>query len=78
MKIKEWKYDDMMKKITCYGDRWQAIDVKRSSELGTAVVEDGYVTIENRIEVIKETAKAVQVKIADTWTEWFPKSAIVF
>ena len=76
MKIKEWKYNEIMDRVLSYGDLWMSIDVKRSGEFNMAEVVDGYVTLECRFEVLKETEKAVYANIADSWKTWIPKSAL--
>lgn len=78
LKIKEWKYDDMMSKVTRYGDRWMDITVERDADnFDTPKVEDGFITFTGRVEVERETEKALKLRLADSWSEWFPKSAIV-
>lgn len=78
MKVKEWKYNELMKKVTFYGDMWMNMDVERDSEnFDLPKVEDGYIKFTCRCEVIKETEKAVFVEIANCWKEWMPKSAVV-
>lgn len=80
LKIKEWKYDDMMSKVTRYGDKWMEINSwEREEEFGTVIVdEDKNVHYTGRYEVVKETAKAFQISFEfGAWTEWFPKSAVV-
>lgn len=80
MKVKEWKYDDMMKKVSSYGDLWMNIDVERDHEKfdTPAVDENGYITFTCKTEIVKETEKAIRVSFAQgAWTEWFPKSAVI-
>lgn len=78
LKIKEWKYDDMMSKVTRFGDKWMDLDfVRTDDELKMVAANDGFVTFTGRVEVEKETEKAMKIRLADSWSEWFPKSAIV-
>lgn len=79
MKIKEWKYNDMMKKACQYGDKWMEFNYfERDHEaFDTVKVIDGYVNYNGPFEVIKETAKAIQVSFNDAWTEWLPKSTVI-
>lgn len=78
MKVKKWKYNDMMNKVTRFGDMWMYIDVERDSvNFDTPKVIDGFVTITCKCKVIKETEKAVYVELGDSWKEWFPKSTIM-
>lgn len=78
MKVKEWKYNDMMKKVTAYGSIWEQLDVERNDdELRMVKVENGFVTFTCRTEIEKETEKAVYVSFAQgAWHEWMPKSVI--
>ena len=77
MKVKEWFYNKMMSKVSNYGDLWMNLDVERDREAqDTVKVVDGYVTFTCRAEILKETEKAVQVRLGDSWTEWMPKSVI--
>lgn len=78
MKVKEWKYNDMMNKVCNYGDLWSRLDVKRTDdELNMVAVENGYVTFTCRTEIEKETEKAVYVNFdCGAWHEWLPKSVI--
>ena len=78
MKIKEWKYDEMMSKVTRYGDLWMNIDTERdeANHGMVKVDENGYVTLTCRVEVIRETEKAVYVELGNSWKEWLPKSCI--
>ena len=77
MKVKAWKFNEIMDKVLNYGDLWMNLDVKRTDdELRTPEVVDGYVTFTCRVEVIRETEKAVYVVLGDSWKTWIPKSAI--
>lgn len=78
MKVKEWKYNDMMNKVTGFGDIWMNLDVEREESFGTPVIDaNGFVTFTCRCEIVKETEKAIQVNFADSWKEWLPKSCVV-
>lgn len=76
MRVKEWKYDQIMKDVCRYGDLWMYLDVKRSGELDEPEVKDGYVEFTCRATILRETAKAVFVELGDKWKTWIPKSAI--
>lgn len=77
MRVKEWKYDEIMTKVCGYGDLWMSLDVERDADnFDTPKVVDGYVTFTCRVEIIKETEKAVYVNLGDSWKTWIPKSAI--
>lgn len=80
MKIKAWKYNDMMNKVCKYGDLWMDMDsFKRNDDIASEVIvdENGYVTFIGKIEIEKETAKAFKVRFDGVWSEWMPKSAVV-
>lgn len=77
MKVKEWKYREIMDKVLGYGDLWMNLDVKRTDDvLNTPEVVDGFVTFTCRTEILKETEKAVYVELGNSWKTWIPKSAI--
>lgn len=78
MKIKEWKYDEMMSKVAQYGTKWQGFDhFRRTDDEATQILrENGFVTYEGRFEILRETEKAVQISFNGEWTEWMPKSAV--
>lgn len=86
MKIKYWVYD----KINTEADKYnRGIDANYNREPGTTVKqtqdENGFVEV-YPIEVLKETEKAINVKLAATsfnkgmsatsWMAWIPKSQI--
>lgn len=86
MKIRYWVWD----KINTEADRYgRGVDANADREWGTTVKEtqdeNGYVKV-YPIEIIKETEKAINVKLAatsynksmsaTTWTAWIPKSQI--
>jgi len=79
LKIKEWKYNEMMKKVCSYGDKWEDINnwERDADNFDTVKVIDGFVNYSGRYEVLKETEKAVQINFNLSWTEWFPKSTII-
>lgn len=78
MRIKEWKYNEIMSKVTGYGDLWENMEVERdSANFDTPKVTDGFVKFTCRCEILKETEKAVFVEIANCWKEWLPKSAVI-
>ena len=79
IKVKEWIIDKAQEtagRYNCY------IDYLRNED-GMALVEDGYLTVTVE-EVIKETEKAVQVRLetggvlgsVNGWKVWIPKSQI--
>jgi len=84
MKIKFWVWDKMNNEADRYG---RSINANIDREPGTTVKAtqdaDGFVKV-YPVEVIKETAKAINVKLAatalnkgmsaTTWTAWIPKS----
>lgn len=86
MKIKFWVWDKMNVEADRYG---RGVDANSNREPGTTVKEtqdeNGFVEV-YPIEVIKETEKAINVKLAataynkgmsaTTWTAWIPKSQI--
>ena len=77
MKVKEWKYDQIMEQVTRYGDLWMNLDVKRNDNiLRNPLVENGYVEFTCRVDVLKETEKAVYVNLGNSFKTWIPKSAI--
>lgn len=77
MRVKEWKYDEIMSKVVGYGDLWMDLDVERDPEnFDTPKVVDGYVTFTCKVEILKETEKAVYVELGSSWKTWIPKSAI--
>ena len=80
LKIKEWKYTDMTQKMSKFGDMVMNLNPERTDDeiRMVKVDEDGYVHEKSRYEVIKETEKAVQIRIDDMWTEWFPKTAVIY
>lgn len=77
--IKEWFFDKEQDKVEHYD---VFMDFERKED-GTAKVVDGYVFAKIE-EIIKETEKAIQVKISSGdvlgsykgWTCWIPKSLI--
>lgn len=81
MIVKRWKYNDMENKMSRYGDMLSymagVVAEFHINENGR-LVEDETVDMKAvKVEIIKETEKAVQLRVADVWSEWFPKSAIV-
>lgn len=78
MKIKEWKFNDMMNRVTRFGDLWMDIITERDADNYDVVKvdESGYVTLTCSVEVLRETEKAVYVELGRSWKEWLPKSCI--
>lgn len=77
MKVKEWKYNQIMEEICKYGDLWMNIDVERTGdEINMVKVTEGFVKFTCRVEILKETEKAVFVDLANSFKTWIPKSAI--
>ena len=77
MKVKEWKYRQIMDEVMKYGDLWMALDVERNNdELNMVKVEDGFVKFTCKVETLRETEKAVYVNLGDSFKTWIPKSAI--
>lgn len=78
MRVKEWFSDKMMSEVTRYGDMWMNLDQARDPENHDMVKvdEEGFVTFTCRCEILKETEKALQIRLGDSWTQWFPKSVI--
>lgn len=77
MRVKEWKYNQIMEEATKYGNLWMALDVERNNdELRMVKVVDGFVKFTCRVEIIRETEKAVNVCLGDSFKTWIPKSAI--
>lgn len=77
MRVKEWKYNQIMSEACKYGDIWQNLDVERDPDFfDTPKLTDGFVKFTCRVEVIKETEKALYVNLGDSFKTWIPKSAI--
>lgn len=77
MRVKEWKYNQIMNEVFKYGDLWENLDVERTGDfLNMVKVTDGFVKFTCRVEVLKETEKAVYVNLGDSFKTWIPKSAI--
>ncbi len=80
LKIKEWKYDEMMHKVCRYGDKWMEFDSWERDEnnFDTVIVDSfGYVHYYGRYEIEKETEKAMKINFnCGSWHEWIPKHAI--
>lgn len=79
MKMKNWFYEKMMTEVCKYGDLWMDISTVREDTVASciAVDADGYVTITSRVEVLKETDKAIYININDAWKTWCPKSVVI-
>lgn len=83
LKVKQWVIEKAQETASKYNT---FIDYKRdeSTEIHTALVEDGYITVYVD-EVLKETEKAVEVKLATGevigsykgWNVWIPKSQMM-
>ena len=82
LKVKAWVIDkaqEVAGRYNCYIDY-----ARRDERLGTRVEEDGYIYVLVE-EVIRETEKAVQVRLQTGsvvgsyggWTVWIPKSQMV-
>ena len=79
IRVKEWLLDKTQQDARS-NHAW--IDILERNENGTAKIEDGYIKI--AAEVLKETEKAINVKIScdgtlgANWTyAWLPKSQII-
>ena len=80
IKVKEWIIDKAQETAGAYNCY---IDYKRDDE-GLRLVEDGFLTVYVE-EVLKETEKAVQVRLATGsvvgsckgWRVWIPKSQMI-
>lgn len=77
-KIKIWKVDEITDKMCKYGDKFEIM--VEGHEWGTDrnnyADENGFLTITNICEIVKETEKAICLNI-DGFTTWCPKSAII-
>ena len=78
MKMKRWFFDKMMSEVLKYGDMWDNLTVERTDGEIHEIKEDedGYVNFLCKIEVLKESEKAYQIRFADVWTNWVPKSVL--
>lgn len=81
MIVKSWKWIDMENKMSNYGDILSSVSnvtvEYTQNEKGEPVPEETVDISSVRVEIVKETERAVLLSVADTWKEWFPKSAIV-
>lgn len=75
MKLKRWKYDEIMDSVKHYGDLWMNLDVERNED-GTIKDDDDYIRFTCRVTTLKETEKALYIELGDSWKTWVPKSAI--
>ena len=77
-KIKEWKYDEISTSMIKYHMEDNLNEERTGDEINQILVDsEKYVHLNCRVEVLKETEKAVQIRIADVFSAWCPKSAIV-
>ena len=78
MKMKKWFYEKMMSNVIKYGDMWEYIETVRNPKENNivAVDENGFIQFICKCEILKETEKAYQIRFADVWTNWVPKSVI--
>ena len=81
IRVKEWLYEKTQQDARSH-HAWIEILERTDDSLETVKVEDGYIKI--AAEVLKETEKAVNVKIScdgtlgANWTyAWLPKSQII-
>lgn len=77
MKIKSWKVAQIMHDMSKYGDKFD-VDVEGHEmfhDFKEYEDENGYVTVLNVREVLKETEKALCLNI-DGFKTWVPKSAV--
>ena len=78
MKMKNWFYEKMISDVIKYGDMWEYIETVRDPEKNDTVVvdENGFMECTCKCEILKETEKGYQIRFADVWTNWVPKSVI--
>lgn len=77
IKIKAWKVEEIRRSMSRYGDRYDIyVEGQKPFTPMEMYVEDGYLTIINVEEIVKETEKAICINI-DGFSTWCPKSAII-
>ena len=78
MKMKKWFYEKMMSEVIKYGDMWEYIETVRNPKENNIVAVDknGFMQFICKCEILKETEKAYQIRFADVWTNWVPKSVL--